>query len=79
MANTARTKADLLFAESEKKAKKALSERDKARQKSTAHNAELRGLRLAKAAADKEAADLAGLLKKTTKKKKAPARKPKVY
>ncbi len=79
MANTAKTKADLLFAESEKKAKKALIERDKARLKSAAHNAELRGLRLAKEAADKETADLAGLGKKPIKKKKEPSRKPKVY
>ncbi len=79
MANTARSKADLLFAESEKKTKKALHDREKARRKSAAHNAELRGLRLAKEAAEKEEADLAKAGKATSRKKKEPSRKPKVY
>jgi hypothetical protein len=79
MANTAKSKADLLFAESEKKTKKALNEREKARQKSAARNAELRGLRLAKEAAEKEAADLADAESASAKKKKKPSRKPRVY
>jgi len=76
MANTAKTNADRLFAESERKSKQALNERQKARDKSSAHTAKLRELRLAKEAADKEAADLEAAAKP---KKRAPrAKKPAV-
>jgi hypothetical protein len=70
MANTVKTKAERLFAESETKAKEALNERDKARQKSAAHNAKLRELRYAKMAAEKAAAS------EEAGKKSAPKRKP---
>ena len=56
MAKTARSKAEELFAASEKKAKKALDERATERRKSAEHVAKLRALRLAKEAADKKAA-----------------------
>jgi len=79
MANTTKSKAEQLFAESDRKAKKALNDREKARQKSAAHTAKLRALRLAKEAADKEAADLSGAAKPIAKKRKKPSRKAKVY
>jgi len=75
MAKTVATKAERLFAESESKAKAALNERDKARQKSAAHNAKLRELRYAKEAAEKEAAEIAEAGKKPAKKRKGPAKK----
>ncbi|MEX2617933.1 MAG: hypothetical protein WD767_17735 [Alphaproteobacteria bacterium] len=73
MANTEMTKAERLFAASETKAKVALVERDKARQKSAEHNAKLRELRYAKEAAEKEAAE-AG--KKPVRKRKATVTMP---
>lgn len=57
MAKTARSRAEELFAASEKKAKKTLDKRDTERRKSAEHVAKLRGLRLAKEATDKEAAE----------------------
>ena len=57
MAKTARSRAEELFAASETKAKEALDERATERRKSAEHVAKLRGLRLAKEAADKEAAE----------------------
>lgn len=68
MINTARSKAELLFAENDKKAKKALSERQKERKKSLEHTAKLRNLRLAKEAADKELADTTSTKASTAKK-----------
>jgi len=56
MQRTAKSKAEELFAASEKKAKKALDERAIERRKNAEHVAKLRALRLAKEAADKEAA-----------------------
>jgi len=79
MANTAKSNAERLFAESDRKAKLALNERDKARQKSAAHTADLRALRLAKEVADKAAADAAGVKKPAPRKKKEPVRKPRIY
>lgn len=76
MANTAKSNAERLFAESDRKAKMALNERDKERQKSLAHTAKLRALRLAKEAADKEAAPEA---KPKAVRKKSTAKKPRVY
>lgn len=76
MANTAKTNADRMFAESERKSKKALTERQKAREKSAAHTAKLRDLRLAKEAADKVVADAEAAAKpKRTPRPKAPAKK----
>ena len=76
MANTAKTNADRLFAESERKSKQALNERQKAREKSAAHTAKLRDLRLAKEAADKEAA---AKPKRAPRAKKAAVKKARVY
>lgn len=76
MANTLLTKAERLFAASETKAKVALVERDKARQKSAEHNAKLRELRYAKEAAEKEAAEIAGAGKKPARKRKATVTMP---
>ena len=81
MANTAKTNADRLFAESERKSKQALNERQKAREKSAAHTAKLRDLRLAKEAADKEAAEqeAAAKPKRAPRAKKAAVKKARVY
>jgi hypothetical protein len=83
MANTAKSNAERMFAESDRKAKLALNEREKAREKSRAHTASLRALRLAKEAADKEAAEAAAAAKPAARKKpsakKAPAKKARVY
>ena len=57
MRKSARSKAEELFAASQKKAKQAVKEKEKARQKIDAQVARLRALRLAKEAADKEAAE----------------------
>ena len=57
MQNTIRSRAEELFAATQKKAKKALSEKEKARQQISERMAKQRALRLAKEAADKEIAD----------------------
>ncbi len=57
MLKTPKSKAEELFAATQKKDQKALQERDEARQKSAEHTAKLRALRLAKEAADKEQKD----------------------
>ncbi len=54
MAKTARSKAEELFAASETNAEEALDERAMERRKSAEHVAKLRGLRLAKEAAEKK-------------------------
>jgi len=59
MQNTIRSRAEELFAATQKKAKKALSEKEKARQQISERMAKQRALRLAKEAADKEIADKA--------------------
>ncbi len=51
-----KSKAEKLFAATQKKNKRALDEKEKARQDSAEQVARLRALRLAKEAADKEAA-----------------------
>ena len=55
MDNTVRARAEELFAATQKKAKKALSQKEKARQEITERMARQRALRLAKEAADKAA------------------------
>ncbi len=57
MARTGRSKADEYFAVAQKRDKQALREKEKARQEMAEHVAKLRALRLAKEAADKQAAD----------------------
>lgn len=72
MQKTVRSKAEEKYAAIQKKEKQALTDREKARQVEAEHVAKLRGLRLAKQAADKEAAELAeaAKVKAKTKSKK---------
>ena len=72
MQKSALSKAEEKFAAIQKKDQQALSEREKARQKEAEHVAKLRGLRLAKEAADREAAEAAAeaAAKKPARKKK---------
>ncbi|MEJ2122690.1 MAG: hypothetical protein P8Z76_18720 [Alphaproteobacteria bacterium] len=60
MQKTLRSRAEEKFAATQKKAKQALSEKEKARQAMTERMAKQRALRLAKEAADKQAAETAG-------------------
>lgn len=85
MAKSVMSMAEAKFAAAQKKSKQALSEREKARQVEAKHTAGLRALRLARDAADKQAADEAAAAKPAAKKKakatpkKAPARPPRIY
>ncbi|MCH7542417.1 MAG: hypothetical protein IIB65_02130 [Proteobacteria bacterium] len=56
MYQSVKSKAEERFAATQKKNKAALKEKEKARQERAEHVASLRALRLAKEAADKEAA-----------------------
>ncbi len=56
MLMSVKSKAEKLFAATQKKNKQSLNEKEKARQDSAEQVARLRALRLAKEAADKEAA-----------------------
>lgn len=58
MQKSARAKAEEQFAATQKKAKQALNEKEKARQEITDRMARQRALRLAKEAADKESENL---------------------
>jgi hypothetical protein len=75
--------AEARFAAAQKKAKQALTEVEKARQEVAKRTANLRTLRLARDAADKQAADDAAAAKPATKKKpqakKTPTRPPRIY
>jgi hypothetical protein len=73
MAKPARSKAEEQFAVAEKRAAQALADREKARQDEAKHVAKLRALRLAKQAADKEAAN-ATYAAKAAAKTKRPSR-----
>ncbi len=57
MWKSVRSRAEEQFAATQKKGKQVLNEKEKARQERTEHVASLRALRLAKEAADKEAAE----------------------
>jgi len=57
MQKSSRSRAEEQFAATQKKAKQALSEKERARQAITDRMAKQKGLRLAKEAADKEVAD----------------------
>ena len=70
MQKSVRARADEQFAATQKKGKKALKEKDKARQEIAERMARQRALRLAKEAADKEAAEDAVAKKAATKNKK---------
>ena len=59
MFKSVKSRAEEQFAATQKKDKPALNEKEKARQERAEHVASLRALRLAKEAADKEAAEKA--------------------
>ena len=79
MRRSAKSRAEEQFAATQKKAKQALKEKEKARQEVAEHVAMLRGLRLAKEAADKEAAGAAATAKSVAKTKKPAKRMPQVH
>ena len=70
MLKSVKSRAEEYFTATQKKGKKALKEKDKARQERAKHVAGLRALRLTKEAADKEAAE------KAVAKNKKPSRLP---
>ncbi len=77
MSKLIRSKAEEKYAALQKKDAQALTEREKARQKDAEHVAKLRALRLAKEAADREAAAQAEAEKAAAKTKKKPSRSAK--
>lgn len=70
MLKSVKTKAEEKFSAIQKKGKKVLKEKEKARLERAKHVADLRALRLAKEAADKKAAEEAAAEKAAAKKKK---------
>lgn len=76
MAKSGRLKTEEYFAVTRKREKQALKEKEKERQEIAEHVAKLRALRLAKEAAEKNAAQKAGAEKMAAKNKK-PLRLPK--
>ena len=70
MLKSVKSRAEEQFTATQKKDKQALKEREKAQQARAEHMARLRGLRLAKEAADKEAAEKEAAKKAAAKKKK---------
>jgi hypothetical protein len=76
MLKTVKSRAEEQFTATQKKDRKALKDKEKARQDRAESVARLRGLRLAKEAVDKEAAE-AEAKKKPSAKKKKPKAKPK--
>ena len=83
MRRSVKSRAEEQFASTQKKDKQALKDKEKARQEVAEHVAMLRGLRLAKEAADKEAADkeaaAAATKKVAAKTKKTATRMPQVH
>jgi hypothetical protein len=78
MRRSVKSRAEEKFAASQKKADQALKEKEKARREVAEHVAMLRGLRLAKEAADKAAAEAAAEAAATVKaaaKTKKPAKR----
>ncbi len=75
LANLTKSKAELQFAATQKRAKQAAKEKDKSWQELNERVAKLKALRLAKEAADKEAAEQAAA-EKAAAKKKRPSRSP---
>jgi hypothetical protein len=71
MLKSAKSRAEKLFSATQRKDQQALREREKARQEKAELVTRLRGLRLAKEAADKEAAEAAAAEKAAAKGKKA--------
>ena len=78
MLKSIKSRAEQQFTATQKKDKQILKEREKAQQERAEHTAKLRGLRLAKEAAEREAAEAANA-EKAAVKKKSPARLPKVH
>ena len=78
MLKSVKSRAEQQFTATQKKGKKALKEKDKARQERAEHVASLRALRLAKEAADKKAAEKAAAEKAAAKNKK-PSRLPQAH
>ena len=77
MARSVTSMAEVKFAAAQKRAKQALTEAEKARQEVAKRTAKLRELRLARDAADKQAAEAAAAAKPAPKKKpKTTAKKP---
>ncbi len=74
MLKSVKSRAEEQFTATQKKDKKALNEKEKARQERAEHVASLRALRLAKEAADKKAA-----AKKAAAKNKKPSRLPQAH
>ena len=70
MLKSVKARAEEQFTASQKKVKQAVKEKEKARQEKVEHVASLRALRLAKEAADKEAAQEAATKKRFAKNKK---------
>ena len=79
MQRSVKTWAEEKFAASQKKADQALKEKEKARREVAEHVAMLRGLRLAKEAADKAAAEAAATVKAAAKTKKSAKRMPQAH
>ncbi|NQU56582.1 MAG: hypothetical protein HQ513_05050 [Rhodospirillales bacterium] len=78
MFKSVKLNAEQQFAATQKKGKQALEEKEKLRQEGADHVSKLRGLRLAKEAADKKASDKAAEEKAAAKsKKKTPSPKAK--
>ncbi len=75
---SAKSRAEELFAATQKKDKRALNEKEIARQERAERVASLRALRLAKEAADKKAAENADAEKAAAKNKK-PSRLPQAH
>ncbi len=87
MARSVTSMAEARFAAAQKKAKRALTEVEKARQEVAKRTTKLRTLRLAKEAADKQEAEAAAAAKSAAKPKPkpkpksttAPARRTRIY
>ncbi len=78
MSKSARSRAEEQFTATQKKDKQALKEKEKARQEEAEHVASLRALRLAKEAADENAAEKA-VAEKTAAKKNKTSRLPQAH
>ncbi len=78
MRKSVKSRAEELFAATQKKDKQVLNEKEKARQERAERVASLRALRLAKEAADKKAAENAAAEKAAAKNKK-PSRLPQAH
>ena len=79
MHRSAKSRAEEQFAATQTKAEQAREEKENARQEVAEHVAMLRGLRLAKEAADKAAAEAAATVKVAAKRKKPAPRIPQAH